>query len=385
MCVKNMKKLYEDGSAGCTSAGAIAGNRGSIFPTRTEPMRRQIPIVIPNKKKKSKLINIKKMNNPKWGFGQFLANNIGNPMTEQFDYSSISAKADGVLRQAQAKKENTQLFGLEDSNGQIVKVYVDASNARDFELALSRMMEEEMDSKEIAEMLFNLKDEFNIVNVVWPKIHDDAIEEEETAKNASDEGDEEEFSFGDDEGGGNESMDDLGSEEDGTSLDDIDLGGDENNDNVDVNNLPAKDFSAGSESESLSNILSMLSAEAEARKAEADARKAEARAKEAEAVAKAAEAKIKAEEQVLDMEAYNKNQNKEKLETRKLAKLAKYRHELKQNQQWEDEDVVDLDVHDKKTYVEEEEREHMGTSRSITPDMLMKIIRQMQKRENSQE
>ena len=193
--------------------------------------------------------------------------------------------------------------------------------------------------------------------------------------------------FDDDQNDQDASLDDFGDNgsEDNMSLDDIDLG-DNENDNVDVNNLPAKDFSAGSESESLSNILSMLSAEAEARKAEADARKAEARAKEAEAVAKAAEAKIKAEEQVLDMEAYNKNQNKEKLETRKLAKLAKYRHEVKQNRQWEnEEDVVDLDVHDKKTYVEEEEREHMGSSRSITPDMLMKIIKQMQRRENSQE
>ena len=380
-----MKKLNEDASAGCTSAGSIAGNRGSIFPTRTEPMRRQIPVVMPQKKKKSRLINVKKMTNPKWGFGQFLANNMGNPMSESFDYSSISSKADSVLRQTQAKKENTQLFGLEDSNGQIVKVYVDAANAKDFELALSRLMEEEMESAEIAEILFKLKDEFNIVNVVWPKIHDDAIEEEENSKGNAEEGDE--LMFDDDQNDEDASLDDFGDNgsEDNMSLDDIDLG-DNENDNVDVNNLPAKDFSAGSESESLSNILSMLSAEAEARKAEADARKAEARAKEAEAVAKAAEAKIKAEEQVLDMEAYNKNQNKEKLETRKLAKLAKYRHEVKQNRQWEnEEDVVDLDVHDKKTYVEEEEREHMGSSRSITPDMLMKIIKQMQRRENSQE
>lgn len=384
-----MKKLNEDAAAGCTSAGAIAGNRGSIFPTHTEPMRRQIPVAIPQKKKKSKLINVKKMNNPKWGFGTFLANNMGNPMSETFDFSSISSKADSVLRQTQAKKENTQLFGLEDSNGQIVKVYVDAANAKDFELALSRIMEEEMESAEIAEILFKLKDEFNIVNVVWPKIHDDAMEEEENSKGNSEDDVDDDLMFNDDQNDEDTTADEFG-EGDGTdnmSLDDIDLGGDdENNDNIDVNNLPAKDFSAGSESESLSNILSMLSAEAEARKAEADARKAEARAKEAEAVAKAAEAKIKAEEQVLDMEAYNKDQNKEKLETRKLAKLAKYRHEIKQNQQWEnEEDVVDLNVHDKKTYVEEEEREQRGSSRSITPDMLMKIIKQMQRRENSQE
>ena len=78
----------------------------------------------------------------------------------------------------------------------------------------------------------------------------------------------------------------------------------------------------------LQQVIDALKADAEARKAEAEAKEAEAKARESEAAAKQAEAKVKQEEEVLDMEAYYDNQKEAKSETDRLAKLARYRHEL---------------------------------------------------------
>ena len=77
----------------------------------------------------------------------------------------------------------------------------------------------------------------------------------------------------------------------------------------------------------LQQVIDMLKADAEARKAESEARAKEAEARTAEANAASASAKVKQEEQVLDMESYNKQKKEEKDETKRLADLAKWKHD----------------------------------------------------------
>ena len=108
-------------------------------------------------------------------------------------------------------------------------------------------------------------------------------------------------------------------------------------------------------------------------------------------MARAAEAKIKSEEQILDMEAYNKTQTAEKTETRKLAKLAKYRHDLKRERSdgTLDSDTIEIDSDQSKRF--EEEENHVSkldgykSNKNISIDTLMKIARAMQAQENAQE
>lgn len=75
--------------------------------------------------------------------------------------------ADYLERAAELNDEvDTVPFGLETSDGEIVKVYVNAEQADKFEEALRKMLGMEDD---IEEAVNRLATEFDIVDVVWPK------------------------------------------------------------------------------------------------------------------------------------------------------------------------------------------------------------------------
>lgn len=71
---------------------------------------------------------------------------------------------------------DTVPFGLETDDGDIVKVYVNAEEADKFEEAMKKMLGIEDD---IEEAINNLAQEFDIVDVVWPKDKDGSEGEEE--------------------------------------------------------------------------------------------------------------------------------------------------------------------------------------------------------------
>ena len=374
---------------GATSAGAIASNRGNLFGQRSKPMKRiiddtgEVPVI--KFKNDSRKLKSYKRKGLMYSFGQFLSQNMPNPMSENFNLSDALSKISNATKQNSLPKHETVQFGLEDDKGGIIKVYIDSEQANEFEKALQQQLQQDMKKIEIAELLFSLRDEFNIVNIVWPKIYDDAVEEEEQKQDSPEQSMEQEF----DDTSNDENPDDKIPEEDlgahSAGENDIPVGDLKSQDQV-------GDFSQDDQKATLSSILAMLSADAEAKKAEADAKAAEARAKEAEAMARAAEAKIKSEEQILDMEVYNKKSTQEKNETRKLAKLAQYRHQLKQDQTIDknaNPDVVQLDADQHKRFEEEENHinqlDGFGSKKSISIETLMKIARQMQARENAQE
>lgn len=375
--------IKENAASGSTGAGSIAGNRGaSIFSNKTKPMKRSIADVgkVEKIKFKHDSRRWKKVlrKSPFYSFGHFVQTNVGNnisgepSVSENLNIQDVTSKLNAIGSAAKATNDNTIQFGLEDDQGSIVKIYVDAEHADEFEKAIASEMDSEtgMSKMEIAELLFKLKDEYKIKNVVWPKIVDDAVEEEEASADAE--------------------QDMTADQELGDGMQDAESG------NIDPNSLPAQQAptsTGGGAEDALVNILSLLSADAEAKKAEAEARQAEARAKEAEAMARTAELKIRSEEQILDMEAHNKKESEQRGETRKLAKLAKYRHDLKRSAQGEmeiqqdlqmanDEKVVDIDT-DSKTS-EEEERANTG-SQSISMDTLIKIVKQLQAKQAAQE
>lgn len=229
-------------------------------------------------------------------------------ISEQVD--SEMQPADILSKLASLDKEVTDnqrthcvTFGLEDSHGNIVKVHVQSDQADDFERALAMEMdpESEQSSQEIAEVLYKLHDRFDITDVNWPTIEEDEEGDETGAQDFENpEGD---AAMGDDQAMDPNADPMAGGEMGGT-----------------------EDKAASA----LDSVLQALIANAEADRQDAIARSAEAKAKEAEAAAKLADQKLKAEEEVADMEAYHDAQNDEKKEAKKLAKLAKYRHTMKQ-------------------------------------------------------
>lgn len=280
------------GAVAATSANAVAGTRGSLFGGGVIDVNKP-------KKKKRKMMrrSIKVM-------GEGIA--PGSEETK-FDAASVISKIDSAEKKARAN-DDTIAFGLEDEDGQMVKVYVKSDQAEDFEQALAVALagedendDDENTSTEIAEVIFKMKDRFEIVDVEWGTFEGDEDEEQEVDSGELD--------------AGAEGGDDLeGVEPNGTE------GGAEGGE---------ADTGTGEEDakSALQSVIDVMKADADAKKAEAEAKEAEAKAKEAEYASQSASAKVQQEEQILDMETHNKAKADKQKESKQLAQLAKFKHE----------------------------------------------------------
>lgn len=219
-----------------------------------------------------------------------------NTGENKFNMADVLSKLDAAEKKAKVNGD-TVTFGLEDEDGNVIKVHVRADQAKEFETALANMLagqdeneDDENNSLEIAEVIFNLKDKFDIVDAEWPEITGDE-EEQETVEP------------------GEEEAPPEGAEP-------------EMEPDAELEMEPEK----GAES-ALQQVIDVLKADAEAKKAEAEAKTAEARAKEAEYTAQASANKVKQEEEILDMEAYYKQKKEKEKEAKTLAQLAQYKHD----------------------------------------------------------
>jgi len=278
------KLIKEEAAEGAVSAGDVAGVREPLGSEPTEKVK------VKKKKKKKKT--------------SLLRRTIAE-MEQKFDQADVISKLKAAEKSA-IIDQDTVAFGLEDEEGNMVKVHVRAEQAEDFQAALETALAgneddetEDASSLEIAEVLFELKDKFEIVDIDWGAIPEDEEENQEV------EGEGDELGLGDEEGDmGDE---DLGDEE---MVADEDLGDEE---------VAAT---------ALTQVIDMMKADAEAKKAEAEAKKAEADAKTAGYAAQAAAEKVKQEEEILDMETYNKSKADADKEAKRLAQLAKYKHDM---------------------------------------------------------
>lgn len=271
-----------------------------------------------NKKKKSK----KKTNGPVGNVYSFKFFSEDTDVDSNFDSADVISKLKDSAKKAKIEGEGTTAFALEDEEGRMIKVWVPDDQADDFQDSLEQALngnddddDEENTETEIAEVLWNLRKDFDIVNVEW---EDDIPEDQEETLPA----DVEEQPSPSEETAG----DALGGEEGGDGGE-----GGEGEDAMTADNELGAEAGLGDEEgakSALQSVIDMMKADAEARRAEAEAKAAEAKARESEAGIKMAQQKVDQEEKVLDMEAYYDKQKEEKGETERLAKLAKYQHDL---------------------------------------------------------
>jgi hypothetical protein len=223
-------------------------------------------------------------------------NGMVNPSATPFDSSEVISKLKSLeTKEKQENQIDVVTFGLEDSDEGLVRVTIKADQAESFEKALQSYIsnQHEEDMPEIAEILFKLKDEFDIVDIKWPNIAQDEEQAVGLDNEASTPADLPEPSL------------------DATNSEDLPMDG---------------ETSPSASPESLlAQVIDMMKADAEARKADADARAAEAKAKEADSLTAKTLARVKQEEQMLDMETHSKSVRDEDREIKKLAKLAQWR------------------------------------------------------------
>jgi len=330
----------------------------------------------------SQIKSVPSLNRWNW---RILGEMVGKP---QFDASDVMSKLDAAEKRAR-DEQDTVPFGLEDEDGNIIKVYVKAEEADEFESALAAMLagededeDDENSGMEIAEVLFQLKDRFQIVDVEWPNIEGDPEEEQEVAGEPGAAGGAPggapgaegpvpggaEAEAGGAPAGGAPGGAPAGGAEGGIEGEPGAEGGLEGELGAEggLEGGPGEmEPEAGPEG-MLQQVIDTMKADAEARKADAEARQAEAKAREAEANANSAASKVKQEEQVLDMEQWEKDRKSQEDETSKLARLAKMKHQQ---------------AEDAETQLSQEEEErlagHRPTSLSSN-ELLQKILQHLQ-------
>lgn len=284
-------------------------------------------------------------------------------ISESFDMDDIVSRLGG-LEKGNRPEEQVVSYGVEDDEGNLMRVSVRAEQAEEFEARLAQELADAMRRKEVtdgnkgfsmAELLYNLNSEFDIVDVQFPTIPVDAVYNADkvsygvadtASENIGGEGD----LGAEGEMGGEPPVDDLAGFPDELpgeeGLDPItgepaggDLGGDPNADplavdgeedpmvdDASVGEFPEDEVSAEpSEEGILQSVLAMLKADAEAKTAEANARAEEARAKQAEYTAMATDKAVTQQEEQARMELAMSNQKDQEKQAKKIADLAKFR------------------------------------------------------------
>lgn len=380
--MKLLKQLNDNAKAhiaedmGAVGAGAVSAMAMPLFATlvkSNKPSKKvkvvDSPLVALTKKKPTLGIAeaFKSMNEG----DDFSAGTPAAGADSGFDNSEVMARLKGLEQKEKVDNRDTVSFGLEDDNGGVVRVVIKNDQAQDFERALQSLManqEADEEQMEIAEILFKLKDQFDIVDVKWPEVVED--EEEDVALAGGDSGQP-----------GEDGADPTGGEQQGDPSLDDDMGGD----------MGAPAGNTDQTADLLTQVIDMMKADAEARKAEARAREAEAKGKEADSLVAQTMARVKQEEQYLDMDSYNKAKKEETREAKRLAQLAKWKHDMTRDQQGGgDDDDENFDpasmplVPNRDAAPEEEERSYVRrpavTPRVQTPTQPKRVLPAPKKR-----
>jgi len=317
------------------------------------------------------LLKKKKLaNTPKEKFKSFISRTFGARAPEaRFQIKESTNMQDVVSRLKGLEyknEEDTITYGVEDDEGNLIKITVKGDQAKQFEqrmaeeLAILQSLSNGLEGNpfgdqqqdvtkkntSIAELLYNLKDTFTIVDVEFPQIPTDVIYNVDRATyNAPDTMNKQPrdgMSAGvDDLQGveGDPEMDAMNPEMgDEQSLDmnppegEEGVEGSEDEMDVDPDDLDsAEDFQdmedtgETDEKSMLSSILDMLKAEAEARKAGYEQAAEEAKAKQAEYSYKLATHTAAEQEELARVEAEMEEQKNKEKEAKKYADIAKFR------------------------------------------------------------
>jgi len=268
-------------------------------------------------------------------------------LKENVSLDQVYSKLSGIRNQGRMEDNNTSTYGVEDDDGNLMKITVRGDQAEKFEVALAQELGELENYKmtgrggygrevSIAEVLYNLKQQFDIITVEFPEIptnkvynadkvsdpEDAEFGEEEFQKDDADFSDDEEFNMDgmDDTDGDAGGMDDLGDGDDETPEDselpeEEDLGvefGDEEEDEGGASGL-------------LKNIVQMLTKQAEAQAAQAEAEAEKSRALQAEYTAMAAKEEMAKQTELAKMEREMEAQKEREKDAKKMAELARHK------------------------------------------------------------
>lgn len=345
-------KLAEDASAGSISAGdvAVTATPLGVSNAFTDFGTLKRLISFDNKKQKRKNKKSKKNNNK-------MKNEVFSlKITESFDLESVFSRLSGIERRGTKYDErNTVTYGIEDDNGNLMKVTIKKEDAEEFENEIRNYISDiktelkyNLNKKDntkdlfIGELLYKLKDKFDIVDVEFPTIPKDVIYDYPKASyNKKSENDlETEDNIGhDDFDSSDEGVDDLdfdkneedfldGENEEEMNSDDFDDQEESeeefsNIEDMTTDGVGEPSSSVNDEESFLSKIIDMLKAQAESEIEKAKAEAEKAKAEQARYTAQATQFALKDKEEQLKYELEVEEQKKREKEAKKLEDMAK--------------------------------------------------------------
>jgi hypothetical protein len=217
-------------------------------------------------------------------------------------------------------------YGIEDDKGVMMKITVPLEQGEDFERVVAQSLAEVQEYKKtgkgedktLAELLYELKDKFTIVNAEFPTIPKDAVYNADEITEATPEDE-----LGDDELGDLEAD---GDEE----LDDLDADGDEEDFDPDDEEI-GDDFESetSSKEDLLVSVLAMLKSQNEKEIAQANAEAEQAKARQAELALKASEDEMATQEQLVSAQAEMDAEKDKEKKAKDMAELAKFNYRKK--------------------------------------------------------
>jgi hypothetical protein len=295
----------------------------------------------PTKKRAGNFLDFMQKNNKKIANGLNMKP-IKTPynitLNENVSLDQIYSKLSGIQNQSRMQDDNTETYGVEDDDGNLMKITVRGNQQEEFEAALARELAEIEEYKmtgrgsggnvSMAELLYNLKQDFDIVNVEFPEIPQDKVYNADKVSDP-DELDTDlpdpEKNVGNAETGDESELDDLemgGNEEEEEKEEETE---DETDDLKDEEDL-GQDFSEEDDDESmLKKIVNMFASEAEARRAQYEAEAEKSRAMQAKYSMMAAKGEAEKQEDIMRMEQEMEAQKKKEKEAKKMADLARFK------------------------------------------------------------
>lgn len=321
-------------------------------------------------------------------------------VTEGFDMESVFSRLSSMEKAGSTKKTEGTTFGVEDDQGNLMKVTVRSDQAKAFEDEIAKYLADiktgvvgmppskGATEVSIAELLFKLKDNFDIIDVDFPKIPTDVVYNADKASPAGqvdpnlvaaggegDLGDMDDGSMGDEfgaEGGEGEDpnapldLTDYKQSEEGGDEADIDLDNPEGMEGMDDESV--EDFGeepADQEGSILNQVIDMLKAQAEAATAEANARAEQARADQARYATQASQQAVKDQEESLRYELEMEQQKKAQKEADKMADMAKHKMSKAMGMR---EGLNEMDIGSEPSNMIQKERQAINAQFEILPD-----------------
>jgi hypothetical protein len=345
----NIKETAASGSVGAHSIAVSAGRLGNKTPTKRS-LKGFITTYYDGMGKKFELKPV--------SFFKLKENNVSvtviASINETFNLDSVLAQLSSYENKTNVEESEVTTYGVEDNKGNLMKVTVLDTEAEDFESYISAYLSElkdfeneGVDLKDIslAELLYKLKDLFDIRDVEFPNIPDDTVynadEASDSVENSEispegddmmgDEmGDEMGGEMGDEMPDGEMGADEFGDPMAGDEMPDGEMGDDEFGDDEMMDDESVEDFEDMGDDNSTQSILmgviDMLKGQAEAETARANAEAERARADQAEYTAKAAEQTLASKEELVAMDAEKDKHKETEKEAKRQAELATFRY-----------------------------------------------------------